>query len=72
MAAAVGSAGSSIRGVRIAGAVLGVLIVGAVWVNVAVTLVIPRGRVGFIKVVDRLVDRVYAASGRFVRTMGAA
>jgi hypothetical protein len=54
--------------VRIAGAVLGVLIVGAVWVNVAVTLVIPRGRVGFIKIVDRLVDRVYTASGRLVRT----
>jgi hypothetical protein len=54
--------------VRIAGAVLGVLIVGAVWVNVAVTLVIPRGRVGFIKIVDRLVDRVYTASGRLVRS----
>jgi hypothetical protein len=54
--------------VRIAGAVLGVLIVGAVWVNVAVTLVIPRGRVGFIKIVDRLVDRVYTACGRLVRT----
>ena len=53
---------------RIAGAVLGVLIVGAVWVNVAVTLIIPRGRVGFIKIVDRLVDRVYTASGRLVRT----
>ena len=53
---------------RIAGAVLGVLIVGAVWVNVAVTLVIPRGRVGFIKIVDRLVDRVYTASGRLVRS----
>src|ERR1019366_2685286 len=57
----------SIRGVRIAGAVLGVLLVGAVWVNVAITLVIPRGRIGFIKVVDRFVDRVYTASGRFVR-----
>ena len=53
---------------RIAGAVLGVLIVGAVWVNAAVTLVIPRGRVGFIKIVDRLVDRVYTACGRLVRT----
>jgi hypothetical protein len=54
--------------VRIAGAVIGILIVGAVWVNVAITLVIPRGRVGFIKVVDRLVDRVYSLAGRFVRT----
>lgn len=53
---------------RIAAAVLGVLIVGAVWVNVAVTLVIPRGRVGFIKVVDRLVYRVYTVVGRLVRT----
>ena len=44
------------------------MIVAAVWVNVAVTLVIPRGRVGFIKVVDRLVDRVYTASGRLVRS----
>ena len=26
------------------------------WVNVAITLVIPRGRIGFIKVVDRFVD----------------
>ena len=53
---------------RIAGAVLGVLIVGAVWVNVAITLVIPRGRVGFIRVVDRHVDQVYTAASRFVRT----
>ncbi len=58
----------SIGGVRIAGAVLGVLIVASVWVNVTVTLVIPRGRVGFIKVVDRLVDRVYTAGGRLVRS----
>jgi hypothetical protein len=54
--------------VRIAGAVFGVLIVGAVWVNVAITLVIPRGRIGFIKVVDRQVDRVYSLCGRFFRT----
>jgi hypothetical protein len=54
--------------VRIAGAVFGVLIVGAVWVNVGITLVIPRGRVGFIKVVDQLVARVYSLCGRFVRT----
>jgi hypothetical protein len=54
--------------VRIAGAVVGVLIVGAVWVNVAITLVIPRGRVGFIRVVDRFVDRVYSVCGRFVRS----
>ena len=52
---------------RIAAAVLGVLLVGAVWVNVAITLVIPRGRIGFIKIVDRFVDRVYTVSGRFVR-----
>jgi hypothetical protein len=38
-----------------------------VWVNVAITLVIPRGRIGFIKVVDRFVDRIYTVSGRFVR-----
>ncbi len=38
------------------------------WVNVAVTLVIPRGRVGFIRVVDRHVDQVYTAASRFVRT----
>ena len=53
---------------RIAGAVVGFGVVVAVWVNVAVTLVIPRGRVGFIKVVDRLVDRVYTAAGRLVRS----
>ena len=63
-----GCAGFSIRVVRIAGAVFGVLIVGAVWVNVAITLVIPRGRIGFIKFVDRLVDRVYTATGRLVQT----
>jgi hypothetical protein len=62
------SPASSIGGVRIAGAILGTLIVVAVWVNAAVTLVIPRGRVGFIKVVDRLVDRVYTAGGRLVRS----
>jgi hypothetical protein len=58
----------SIRDVRIAGAVVGIVIVAAVWVNVAVTLLIPRGRVGYIKVVDRLVDRVYTAAGRLVRS----
>jgi hypothetical protein len=52
---------------RIAGAVLGVVLVSAVWVNVAITLVIPRGRIGFIKFVDRFVDRLYVASGHFVR-----
>jgi hypothetical protein len=54
--------------VRVAGAVLGAVIVVAVWVNVAVTLVIPRGRVGFIKVVDRVVDRGYTAASRLVRS----
>jgi len=44
------------------------VIVAAVWVSVAVTLLIPRGRVGYIKVVDRLVDRVYIAGGRLVRS----
>lgn len=53
---------------RIVGAVLGIVIVAAVWVNVAVTLLIPRGRVGYIKVIDRLVDRVYTAGGRLVRS----
>src|SRR5258708_23489087 len=57
-----------IMDVRIAGAVLGIVIVAAVWVNVAVTLLIPRGRVGYIKVVDRLVDRVYTAGGHLVRS----
>src|SRR5260221_11166374 len=52
--------------VRIAGAVLGIVIVAAVWANVAVTLLIPRGRGGYVKVVDRLVDRVYTAGGRLV------
>jgi hypothetical protein len=52
--------------VRIAGAIAGVLIVGAVWVNVAITLVIPRGRIGFIKVVDLVTDRAYHLAGAFV------
>jgi hypothetical protein len=54
--------------VRTIAAVLGGLIIVAVWVNVAVTLLIPRGRVGFIKVVDRLVDRGYTAVLRPVRS----
>jgi hypothetical protein len=54
--------------VRTIAAVLGGLIIVAVWVNVAVTLLIPRGRVGFIKVVDRFVDQLYTAALRPVRT----
>jgi hypothetical protein len=54
--------------VRTIAAVLGGLIILAVWVNVAVTLLIPRGRVGFIKVVDRFVDRGYTAALRPVRS----
>jgi hypothetical protein len=53
--------------VHIAGAVVGIVIVGAVWVNVAVTLVIPRGRIGFIKVVDQLVAKVYSGLSRFIQ-----
>jgi hypothetical protein len=55
-------------GVHIAAAVLGALIVAAIWVNVAVTLIIPRGRVGFIKIVDRFVDSFYSAAVRLVRS----
>ncbi len=55
-------------GVRTIAAVLGVAIIVAVWVNAAITLLIPRGRVGFIKIVDRLVDRAYAAPLRVVRS----
>jgi hypothetical protein len=54
--------------VRTIAAVLGGLIIVAVWVNVAVTLLIPRGRVGFIKVIDWLVVRVYTAALRPVRS----
>jgi hypothetical protein len=54
--------------VHIAAAVLGALIVAAIWVNVAVTLIIPRGRVGFIKIVDRFVDSFYSAAVRLVRS----
>jgi hypothetical protein len=54
--------------VRTIAAVLGSLIIVAVWVNVAVTLLIPRGRVGFIKIVDRFVDQLYTAALRPVRT----
>ncbi len=53
---------------RTLAAVLGVAIIVAVWVNAAVTLLIPRGRVGFIKIVDGLVDRAYAAPLRVVRS----
>jgi hypothetical protein len=51
---------------RVAAAVLGAVLVVAVWVNVAVTLVIPRGQIGFIRLVDQLVNRVYTAVGRLV------
>jgi hypothetical protein len=54
--------------VRTVAAVLGGLIIVAVWVNVAVTLLIPRGRVGFIKVVDRFVDQGYTVALRLVRS----
>ena len=44
---------------RIVGAVVGGLLVVAITVSVVSTLVIPRGRVGFIKYADRAVDRMY-------------
>ena len=53
---------------RTVAAVIGGLIIVAVWVNVAVTLLIPRGRVGFIKVVDRFVDQGYTVALRLVRS----
>ena len=53
---------------RIAGALLGAVIVIAVTVNVAITLVIPRGRIGFIKVVDKAVDGLYRKVGSVLRT----
>jgi hypothetical protein len=55
-------------GVRVAAGVLGAVIVVAVWENVAVTLVIPRGRIGFIKIVDHFVDRLYTVVGSLVRS----
>ncbi len=51
---------------RVAAAVLGAVLVVAVWVNVAVTLVIPRGQIGFIRLVDQLVNQVYTAVSRLV------
>jgi hypothetical protein len=54
--------------VRTLAAILGGVIIVAVWVNVAVTLLIPRGRVGFIAVIDRFVDRAYSAALRPVRS----
>lgn len=53
---------------RVTGAVLGGLLVLAVWTNVAITLVIPRGRVGFLKLVDAAVDRVYRVAGAPLRS----
>lgn len=53
---------------RVLGAVLGGLIVAAVWSNVASTLVIPRGRVGFIRLVDSAVDRLYRLAGKPLRS----
>jgi hypothetical protein len=54
--------------VRTLAAVLGIVIIVAVWVNAAATLLIPRGRVGFIKVVDWLVDRIYQLPLGLVRS----
>jgi type IV secretory pathway TrbD component len=45
--------------VTIVGAVVGALLVLSVTVSIISTLVIPRGRVGFMKVADRAVDAVY-------------
>jgi hypothetical protein len=53
--------------VRIASAVLGALLVCGLWGNVIATLVIPRGGIGSLKLLDRLMDRVYVAIGRLVR-----
>jgi hypothetical protein len=47
---------------RTAGAVLGVLIIAAVWMSVIVTLIIPRGRAGYFKFVDQLFDHAYTVS----------
>src|ERR1700722_4831862 len=56
---------------RILGAVLGGLVILAVVVNMAITLVIPRGRAGFVKTLDQAVDRVYRAPARLLRTYEA-
>src|ERR1700722_19505526 len=53
---------------RIAGAVLGVLIVLSVWMSVVVTLIIPRGRVGYFKFVDQLLDHLYTLGLDMVRS----
>jgi hypothetical protein len=44
---------------RIVGAIVGFVLVAAVTLSIVSTLVIPRGRVGFMKVADRLVDWGY-------------
>jgi hypothetical protein len=53
---------------RIAGAVLGVVIVISVWMSVVVTLIIPRGRVGYFKLVDQFLDHVYTVGLGAVRS----
>lgn len=52
---------------RIAGAILGALLVVALWANIAATLVIPRGSVTSVKMLDRLVDHLYVKAARHVR-----
>jgi hypothetical protein len=54
--------------VRIFGAVAGAALVLAVTVSIISTLVIPRGRVGFMKIADRAVDWVYR---KVARTLGS-
>ena len=56
---------------RIVGAILGGVLVVAVTFNIAVTLVIPRGRIGFLKLVDQGTDRVYRVMARLLPTYEA-
>jgi hypothetical protein len=53
---------------RLLGACVGVVLVIAVTVSIVATLVIPRGRVGAIKHVDRLVDSLYHLAVRPIKT----
>lgn len=48
---------------RVLGAISGAILVAVMTVSVAQTLVIPRGRVGLLRLVDRVVDSFFGAVG---------
>lgn len=51
-------------------ALMGIAMVVATWYSVVHTLIVPRGRIGLLGVVDRAVDRSYRQMGRMTSSYG--